>query len=133
MCKDCTFTNNTINTSNTGNTVSYYLSDDTTEKCYPLDSNVFSTKMPNDHFNKEWVLYGRFSCPYCMGAVDLLNSKGFGDDTIFVDITNTTRFSKNEVLTKLNPIIGSHNTVPILFNKKKFVGGFTELQTYLNK
>ena len=50
-----------------------------------------------------------------------------------MDITNAKNFSKNEVVRNLSFIIGEHNTVPIVFKNNKFIGGHSDLQSYLNK
>jgi glutaredoxin len=123
----------TLLSNNIDNKVVYYLSDDITQKCYPVKENVFQTKMPNEYYHSDWVMYGRFSCPYCMSAVELLKNNGLNDKLIFVDITNAKYFSKNEVLQKLKNIVGNHNTVPIVFNNNQFIGGHSDLQLYLNK
>ena len=106
----------------------YYLSDNITQKCYPIDEKF--NKLPNQIYNDQWVIYGRFTCPYCVGAVEFLKEKGH-QDIVFVDITKTVGFSKNEVLQKLNNELNGQTTVPIVFHKGKFVGGFDDLKSYL--
>ena len=108
---------------------SYYLDDDVTQKCYPITENF--SEPPNQVFNDQWVIYGRFTCPYCVAAVEHLKEKGH-QDIIFVDITKTSGFSKNEVLQKLRNLINGQTTVPIIFHQNKFVGGFDDLRSYSN-
>jgi len=108
---------------------SYYLMDDNTEKkgkTRILKYKPSSNDMPHKHFKDYIVIYGRKSCPYCNAAVEYLKS---APKVLFVEIDKEPLeyFGKANLLKILKPTIGTHSTVPILFNKNTFIGGSDSL------
>lgn len=72
-----------------------------------------------------FVVFGRESCPYCRQARDLLVSHNISAP--FYDLT----IANNEAYYKQNFksfVPATHNTVPIVFFDKCFVGGLAELK-----
>ena len=88
--------------------------------------------MPHKHFAKKYVvIYGRTTCPYCISTINLLSNKT-NINTLFVEIDSEPHnlFSKNKLLSILKPEILNHTTVPIVFDKGKFIGGSTDAETH---
>lgn len=87
--------------------------------------------------NKGYTIFFEKGCPYCDKALSILRSsnviyKGYDLSTI--------SGGKDNVLNSLNNIsldknsknkIKNHTTKPIIFYKKKFIGGYSELKKYL--
>jgi len=77
-----------------------------------------------------YIVYGRRTCPYCVKAVDLLESRG--EENIFFDfsedpeaITDAKRFYKVDTV----PIIIQNNKI---FGKTTLIGGYSELEEFFN-
>lgn len=71
------------------------------------------------------IIYGTMTCPYCMNAKSLLQSKGVTYQEILVD-KDPAR--KEEMLAKSN----GRRTVPQIFINGKHIGGFDDLQKLQN-
>jgi glutaredoxin len=84
-------------------------------------SKISKSKTPLTPFK----LYGRNSCPFTQRAKMLLESKKFPFD--YLDISA----SQQEFFSICRPKIGNHQTVPVVFHDGKFIGGFQELEQYL--
>lgn len=128
--------------SNIKNTHNYCLDDDKLNQTIILKNYQNVNKMPNQYFyekykmdnNNVWVLYGKTSCPFCRSSIRLLNRiTKSNDEFIFIDTDNVKKYEKSKVLNNLKKIIGNHTTVPIVFHNNKFIGGNSELQSYLEK
>ena len=65
-------------------------------------------------------LYTKSYCPYCQGALGLLKELGVKYENI--DVTSDD--------SKLKPVQKKENyyTVPMIYVKGKFIGGFSDLQ-----
>ena len=90
--------------------------------------------MPHVQFSKRRiVIYGRSTCPYCIGLLDFLRKKpALYKKVIFVEIDTepSNLFSKSNLLSILSPKIGNHSTVPIVFYKGEFIGGADDSKKY---
>ena len=75
-------------------------------------------------------IYGRMSCPYTSGAVELLNKKNIKHT--FYDLTKEDNAKKLSSLKKSNIVSNNWNTVPVIMINNGFVGGMTDLQTKLD-
>lgn len=119
----------------------YYLSDDVSDvngQTLKVTGDYKPTKdnMPHIRFKTNIVLYGRYSCPYCIATVDFLKTKeDLYKRTIFieVDMANEPLFKKSKLLEILKPEIGTHSTVPLVFDKGKFIGGSSDTKDYFSK
>lgn len=119
----------------------YYLSDDTSIKDGKTrkvsgDYKLTKDNMPHIKFKNNIVIYGRYTCPYCIATVDFLKLKpDLFKKTIFieVDMAGEPMLKKNKILDSLKTDIGSHSTVPIIFDKTKFIGGSTDAKEYFAK
>lgn len=67
------------------------------------------------------IVYSTLTCPYCVNAKELLDSKGVEYKVIYVDKDPT---QLEEMLSKSN---GSR-TVPQIFIDGKHIGGFSDLK-----
>lgn len=116
----------------------YYLCDDSTvangKSCIVTNDWVpTKTNMPHKHFKDSIVLYGRYTCPYCIGLVDYLKTKpALYKRLIFVevDMPDEPLFKKPVLLDILKSEIKMHSTVPIVFDKGKFIGGSDDAKNY---
>ena len=109
----------------------YYLCDEISN---PLGKTCAVTKyvatkdnMPHIQFSKRRiVIYGRSTCPYCIGILDFLRKKPtLYKKVIFVEIDSepSELFSKSKLLNILKNDINGHSTVPMVFDKGVFIGG----------
>jgi glutaredoxin len=87
-----------------------------------LKYKPIASDMPHKHFKDYIVIYGRKTCPYCNNAVNYLKS---APKVLFVEIDKEPMdlFGKSNLLKILKPVIGTHSTVPMIFNKTVFIGG----------
>ena len=67
-------------------------------------------------------IYGRMSCPFCVKAVTLCEEQG-------------VNYAFHPVNTQIRDIAANlgHTTVPMVFENKKLIGGYTELHAKLTK
>jgi glutaredoxin len=98
-----------------------------------------NTNMPQQYFNKKIVIYGRNTCPYCIGILDYFKEKPLlNKKVIFVDIEAEPSkfFSKSNLLNILKSneatFKKTHTTVPIVFYKGEFIGGSDDTKKYFD-
>jgi glutaredoxin len=111
----------------------YYISDDLSDRQGKTHITRYNSKpdnMPHKYFKDYIVVYGRHSCPYCQKTISLLKGK---PKTLFIEIDNDDTlpidiFAKSKLLEILKSEIGTHNTVPIVFNKGVFIGGASDVE-----
>jgi len=111
----------------------YYMSDDISDskgKTRILKYKASPEEMPHKHFSKYVIIYGRHTCPYCIKTVELLKYP----KVLFIEIDTEPNelFSKQNLLDILKPEIKDHTTVPIVFDKGKFIGGASDAETYFS-
>lgn len=73
----------------------------------------------------EWTVYGASYCGYCRLSIDLLKEKG--EQYRYVDMSEY----KLELFSILQPMIGNHRTIPIIFHRGNFIGGYSQLKAFL--
>jgi glutaredoxin len=110
----------------------YYISDDTSDskgKTRILKYNASTDNMPHKHFSNYIVVYGRSTCPYCIKTIELLKKY---PKSLFVEIDTEpqTLFGKSNLLNILKSEINGHTTVPIVFDKGKFIGGASDAEKH---
>ena len=110
----------------------YYISDDISDsngKTRILKYKACAKNMPDKHFSKYIIIYGRNTCPYCIKTVELLKKY---PKVLFIEIDTEPNelFGKNNLLEILKSEIKEHTTVPIVFDKGKFIGGASDAETY---
>jgi glutaredoxin len=90
-------------------------------------------KIYND--KKDVIFFGLSYCEYCKKTLELLKKNKISYKYYTIDKYYNIFFNVlNEVL-KLYPnleIDQNHKTVPVIFFKKKFVGGYIELKKIFN-
>lgn len=99
-----------------------------------MDSNIekLYNKINN---NQDFIIFGLSTCRYCKEAIMLLKNKNIKYKNYYIDKYNNLFFKVFQELSELYPnfnIDKTHKTVPVIFYKKKFVGGYTELKKILN-
>ena len=75
----------------------------------------------------KWRIYTKPGCGYCSDAKTLLKNNKIVYNEIIINDVN-----RQSILETLKKQIGNQKTFPIIFNDKKHIGGFTDLQKYLN-
>ena len=111
----------------------YYLSDDSSDpkgKSRILKYKASPEEMPHTHFSDYVVVYGRLTCPYCQKTFNLLEKKKRKYIFVEVDSEPSKLFQKENLLEILGDSINGQTTVPIVFDKGKFVGGASESEKH---
>ena len=111
----------------------YYLSDDSSDpkgKSRILKYKASPEDMPHSHFSDYVVVYGRLTCPYCQKTFNLLEKKKRKYIFVEVDSEPSKLFQKENLLEILGDSINGQTTVPIVFDKGKFVGGASESEKH---
>lgn len=85
--------------------------------------------------NTHYVVFGLSTCIFCRKTIELLKSKNikykfYNIDDIY-NLFFKTFINMAYIYPNLN-IDPTHKTVPIIFYKKKFIGGFTNLNNLIN-
>jgi glutaredoxin len=71
-------------------------------------------------------VFGRRNCPYCIKAEALLTER----NAMYVFYDLNTNDGVNKYQSGYRTMVPSyHNTVPVIFKDKRFIGGYTELAT----
>jgi glutaredoxin len=111
----------------------YYLSDESSDpkgKTHILKYKASPEEMPHKHFREYVVVYGRLTCPYCQKTFNLLEQKKRKYIFVEVDSEPSNLFEKEALLGILGANIKGQTTVPIVFDKGKFVGGASESEKH---
>ena len=94
-----------------------------------MDTNIknFYSKVDNNDY---YVIFGLSTCGYCLGAKIFLNKhklkfKYYSIDN-FKELFFKVLIDASVVYPELN-INKTHKTVPVIFYKKKFIGGYSDL------
>lgn len=77
-----------------------------------------------------YTVYGTGTCPFCVKAKALLQDKRI--EYIYVDISNN-KAAYGDTFRNKGIIPADHRTIPFVFDKGTFIGGFTELNKQLEK
>jgi glutaredoxin len=109
----------------------YYLCDEISnpqgKTCMITKYIATKDNMPHTQFSKRRiVIYGRSTCPYCIGILEFLSKKPvLYKKVIFIEIDSepSELFSKSKLLNILKNDINGHSTVPMVFDKGVFIGG----------
>ena len=103
-------------------------------------STLTKSNMPHQYFNKKIVVYGRYTCPYCVGIIEFFKTKPtLNKKVIFIDMESepSSFFSYTNLLKILNAndktFKKSHTTVPIVFDKGVFIGGADDSKIYFGE
>lgn len=92
--------------------------------------NKLYNKIIND--NKDVIIFGLSYCEWCKKALEYLKNKKISFKYYCIDDYYDLFFKLLFDVTKLYPNLNidlNHRTVPVIFFKKKFIGGYTELTT----
>lgn len=85
-----------------------------------------SRKMMGGGAMSTFIVYGRMTCPYTREALDLLKNKN--KSKTFYDIEQNQKHNKMlKQLKSIGKVPKEYNTVPVILNNDKFIGGKTEL------
>jgi glutaredoxin len=82
----------------------------------------------------EWFIVGSNSCPYCRNVIGLLQNYGV-EKISYMELDSSD--SSNEyvyrkfILPMIRKTDPNWNTIPIVFYRKKFIGGYEDTKKYL--
>jgi glutaredoxin len=99
-----------------------------------MDSKVKKLYKKINNDNKEIIMFGLSYCVYCKKTLELLKKNKISYKYYSIDKHKNLFFKILTEVAKYFPnfqIDTMHKTVPIIFYKKKFIGGFTEISKYL--
>jgi len=100
------------------------------------NSTISNTNMPHTYFNNKIVIYGRYTCPYCIGLLKFLkNDKQNNKKVVFVEVDTepSKYFQKSNLLNILKTEIKGQNTFPIVFHKTEFIGDSSSAEKYFKE
>jgi glutaredoxin 3 len=81
--------------------------------------------------SSQFTIYSKSGCPNCTKAKNLLKEKNLNFN--IVDCDDFLIEDKENFLIFIQDISGKeYRTFPMIFDNKKFIGGFTEMQKYLD-
>lgn len=86
-------------------------------------------KLPLPNETTEWTVYGAEWCSYCQNAKSLLESKHVQMNYVDVDKYGGSDSVKNE----MSKLTRNQHTIPLIFNKTNFIGGFSDLNIFLKQ
>jgi glutaredoxin 1 len=82
----------------------------------------------NTKGNKQFTIYGRLTCPFCIKAIEVCKEKNLS--YTFFDILESDE--NNQSLEKLSKA-NNHYTVPLILVDSNFLGGCDSLLLYLGE
>lgn len=85
--------------------------------------------------NKQIIFFGLSYCGYCKKTIELLNRKKIIYKYYVIDNIFNEFFDIFKQISILHPELNinpSHNTVPVIFINRKFIGGYNDLEKILN-
>jgi glutaredoxin len=91
------------------------------------------SKINND---TDYIVFGLSYCIFCKKTIEFLQKNNISHKYYLIDdykeifMTNFVKLEKEYQSLNINSL---HNTVPIIFYKKKFIGGYTDLIGKFNK
>ena len=103
---------------------------------YALNRGILTEAVVKSYVNTSKVsgnrVYGKITCPHCTKSKELLDQSKI--EYQYHDIVKEPVFLY-EMIARVKPIVGSKTpiTVPQIWIDGKYVGGSSELSTYLNK
>jgi glutaredoxin len=84
----------------------------------------------------DYIIFGLSTCIFCKKTIKFLQKKNFSYKFYSIDNYYNLFFEIFLKLALLKPnfnIDFSHKTIPVIFYKKKFIGGYTNLINDFNK
>jgi len=81
---------------------------------------------PND--SDKWIIYGSNSCPFCTKAVKFLTD--LKEPYRYIDVNNYG--GSTIVKENLSILTCNYTMIPLIFNYQCFIGGYTDLEKYVN-
>lgn len=97
-----------------------------------LNVEKLYNKINNDTY---FVVFGLSTCIFCQKTIQLLESKNIKYKYYVIDNFYNLFFKTFINLANTYPNLNidkTHKTVPVIFYKKKFIGGFTSISNLIN-
>lgn len=90
--------------------------------------DLLYNKINND---SDYVVFGLSTCPFCINTINLLKKNNLNYKYYKIDDFYNLFFKTFKLLGKEDSNLDIdllHKTVPVIFYKKKFIGGYTNLE-----
>lgn len=84
--------------------------------------------LPKPDITETYTIYGSETCPFCVKAKELLNEKEI--KYIYHDVK--TYGTLKEALDYLANLTNNQRTIPVIFKKDKFIGGYDDLKKIID-
>ena len=88
-----------------------------------MRKNMVSAPVPAPKKTEPYTVYGISTCPYCQRAKSMVEDI---PGAKYYDITNNRHVLK-PIMVKRKYLPANYNTVPMVFKKGKFIGGYSEM------
>ena len=85
--------------------------------------------------NTHYIIFGLSTCIFCKKTIELLKNKNIKYKYYIIDNFYNLFFETFKNLASIFPNLNinpTHKTVPVIFYKKQFIGGFSNIETLLN-
>jgi glutaredoxin len=95
-----------------------------------MDSKIIKLYEKININNNTFIIFGLSYCNYSKKTIDLLQSKNLSYKYYKIDKYYSVFLKFLEKLNIMHPSLNintNHKTFPIIFYKKKFIGGFSDL------
>jgi len=81
--------------------------------------------------NREWVIIGTETCPYCLNAKNLLEKNNIKFTFLNLhELAEIFQMTEKDIIAELNKYTKNYKFIPMIFYNSKFIGGFDQLKTY---
>ena len=81
-----------------------------------------------------FTIYSKMDCEYCIKAEELIISMKEDVNIIECDDVLSNSYVRTQFIEHMKKLIGfEYRTFPMIFKDRKFIGGYSELQNFLNE
>jgi glutaredoxin len=83
----------------------------------------------NSSSDDTFTIFSKKDCQWCTSALEFLEEELNSSGINYFDCTEILKENRDEFVTKINELSGTTvKTFPIIFQGKKYIGGFSELR-----
>lgn len=99
-----------------------------------MDSKAIKLYKKINNDNDIFVIFGLSYCGYCKNAINYLKSKNISYKYYNIDKDYDIFFNLIKLVNKIDPNLNinpDHKTFPVIFLKKHFIGGYSDLIKFI--